>query len=135
MAMTATISLSDSTPVTGQPVTAILTISNSGGSPVSMVAVNPYIQPTGLATYTENTAVALPSVNFGPNVTKVVTASGTLVITFPVVFHAPSTGYLNEGSDTFDVGATCYSDDGSVFKPTATTATVSYAVTFPESQQ
>lgn len=141
MAMTATIALSNSTTVTGRPVTAILTITNSGTPPVTVNSINPYVQPTSQSAYESNQGIALPSINFGPSSNSTVNGSnGTLIITWPIVFHGPSTmtatnQYLNTGTGTFDVGATIYSSDGSVFKPTVTTVTVNYAVTFPASQQ
>jgi hypothetical protein len=136
MAMTATIATNPAdTAVTEQPVTMVLTISNSGSSPIDMVAVVPYVLSTGGVKSVINSGVSIGPINFGPGAVKTVNPSGTLVITFPVTFHAPSSGVLSTTVLTYDVGATCYSSDGSVFIPTADTITVNYAVTYPTSQQ
>lgn len=136
MAMTATIALDDSTVVTEQACTAILTISNSASAPVNMTAIVPYVLPTGGGNSLINTGVSIDAPNFGPSTITAVQGSGTLVITWQMRFHAPSNSLLGNGpGTTFDVGATCYSDDGSVFKPNVTTVTVSYAVTYPTAQQ
>lgn len=136
MAMTATIASNPaSTAVTEQPVTMVLTISNSGASVVHMTAIVPYAQPTGSVKSVMNSGVSFGQINFGPNSNLAVPAGGSLVVTFPVTFHAPSSGYLSDVALTYDIGATCYSDDNSVFVPTADTITVNYAVTFSEDQQ
>lgn len=134
--MTATIATNpDLTAVTEQPVVAVLTISNSGSSPVHMTSIVPYALPTGGVNSTIGIGVSIGEINFGPNTNLVVGASGSLVVTIPFIFHAPSSGILSTTVLTYDVGATCYSDDGSVFKPTVDTITVNYAVTYPVSQQ
>lgn len=136
MAMTATIATNPATTaVTEQLVTCVLTISNSAAYPIDMTAVVPYVLSTGGVKSVINTGVSIGAINFGPGAAKTVPASGTLVITFPVTFHAPSSGILANVTETYDVGATCYSNDASVFIPTAATITINYAVSYPASQQ
>lgn len=136
MAVTATIALNPGTTlVTEQQSTVVLTISNSGDSAVHMVNVAPYALSTGGVNSVINTGVSFGKPNFGPNANLTVPAGGTLVMTFPVTFHAPSSGVLSDVAETYDVGCTCYSDDGTVMIPTATTVTVNNFTTYPESQQ
>lgn len=134
--MTATIATNpDATAVVEQPVTCVLTISNSGGSAVHMTSIAPYAFSTGGVTPVTNSAVSFGQVNFGPNANLTVAASGSLVVTFPVTFHAPSSGVLSTTVLTYSVGATCYSDDGSVFVPSVDTITVNNFTTYPTAQQ
>lgn len=136
MAMSATISLNPGTTlVTEQKSTVILTISNSTSTPINVTAVVPYVLSTGGVKSVINTGVSVGPVSFGPNSNQVVTSSASLVVTFPITFHAPSSGVLSTTVETYDVGATCYSDDGSVFAPTVTTVTVNNFTTYPTAQQ
>ena len=136
MAMSATISCSPSTVVTEQKCTASVTVTNTSSVPVTLTGLQGYVLPTGGGASLYSTGVSISPVNLtGPNVSVVVPgSSGTAVVTFDVKFHAPSTGYLSSGTGTFDVGCVCYSNDGSVFSPTATTVTVNYAVTFSSAE-
>lgn len=134
MAMTATITTSPSTVVTEQKCTAILVVSNSSAYPVNLTGVIGNSLITGGTAPTYNSGVSIGVVNFGPNAVVTVPASGSLTLTFDLKFHGPSTGYLSTGANTYSVSALCYSDDGSVFAPTAATVTVNYAVTYNASQ-
>jgi hypothetical protein len=136
MAMTATIASNPtSTAVVNQPVTMILTISNSGSSVVNMTSVMPYALSTDGVKSVINTGLSFGKVNFGPNANLAVPPSGSLVLSFPVTFFAPSSGVLSDVVQTYSIGATCYSDDGSVFIPTADTITVNNFTEYPEAQQ
>lgn len=136
MAMSATLATNpDATAVVEQPVVCVLTITNSAASPVRMTSVVPYVLSTGGVAAVINEAVSISPINFGPNANLTVPASSTLVMTFDVRFHAPSSGVLSTTVLTYDVGATCYSDDGSVFKPTVDTITINNFQTFPTAQQ
>lgn len=136
MAMSATISVNPSTVVTGQLVNAILTLTNTATNFVNVIAVIPNALPVSGGVGDYNSGVALGVVNvMGPNVSLAVPgSSGTLTITFPINFHAPSTGYLSSGTATWQVGALIYTSDGSVFSPTAAAVTVNYAVSYATSQ-
>lgn len=140
MAMTATISMvvgtaTATSAVTEIDTTAIIVVSNSSAAPVNVTQVLPYVQSTGGSVTTTNSGVSIGVVNMGPNTNMTVPASGSLNLTVPITFHAPTTGYLSNGTNTYSVGATIYSNDGSVFIPTATTFTVNYVVSYPTAQQ
>jgi len=138
MGMTATLSLSPSTQVTEGVVTGTLTVSNSSNSVVNLTSVVPYAYPSSGSVATINSGVAIGPVNLGPNSPNIsVPASSSLILSFPVTFHGPPCGSLNgtvTGGTTFQqvykVGATCYSNDGSVFVPSEQSVTINYAVTF-----
>lgn len=136
MAMTATIASNPvSSAVVEQPITMSLTISNSGANVVRMVNVVPYALSTGGVKSVINTGVSFDLIPFGPNANVAVPAGGTLVLTFQVKFHAPSSGILSTTVQTYDIGATCYSDDLSVFAPTVDTITVDNFTIYPTAQQ
>lgn len=127
MAMTATIAVNPSTVNINQNVAVALTVSNSGGSPVNMTGIVPTAFFTGAPAIDKaagGAALGQPQLGqSGANVT--VPAGGSLVFNWNVVFFAPSTRPVYSGSGgTYDVGAICYSNDGSVFSPTAATVTV-----------
>lgn len=122
MAMTATISLSESTCLINSTVNAIVTVQNTGTPPVQMLSISPNAVLTGTASSVST------SVGFGNVILDghsfVNGASGTQTYSFSVVPFSPSTGPVGGGAGTFSIGCTCISADGSVFKPTAATLTV-----------
>lgn len=118
MAMSATIALSSATAKINQVITATLTISNSGGSPVNVTSIQPVLKLTG-APSNDFPAANAGVASLGPGENVTVPAGGTLVMPFGAVFFASS------GSTTYDVGAVCQSNDGSIFSPTAATVTIS----------
>lgn len=144
MAMTATLSLNPSTQVTEGQVVGTLTISNSGASVVNMTSIKPYAYPNGSSlAASANSGVAIGKVEMGPNSPYIsVPASGSLIVPLNFVFHPPQCGTLNgtvtgglTQQQVYKVGATCYSNDGSVFVPTEQSLTVNNVVTFPSGQQ
>jgi len=122
MSMSATIALSSTKVAVNQKLTATLTISNSGATNVSVTSVQPITNYTGGPQ--EPVGCALGDVPTGPGYPQIVVASGTLAVPFDVVFFYQSTGVAGGGSGTYDIGALIQTSDGSVFKPTAATATV-----------
>lgn len=124
MAMTATIALSKSTVLVNQPTMASVTVSNSSGSPVNMLGIQPIVTVTGSSPVQNVGAAGLGVVDLGPGTNVTVPAGGSLVFTFGVVAFFPSTGLLGTGSGTYSVSAQCSSADGSNFAPTAATLTV-----------
>lgn len=135
MAMSATIALSPSSScVTEQKVTATLTITNSAAYQVNVTSIQGYALPTSASVSNYNSGVSVGVVNNGPNANLAVPANGSLVLTFDLKFHAPSTGTLSNGSNTYSVAALINSDDGSVFAPTAATITVNYVVSYSSAQ-
>lgn len=128
MAITATISLSPTTVNVNTPTVATLTVSNSGGSAVNVTSVTPDARLTG-GLYSVPPGVAFGLVPLGPGAPVSVAASGSLVLTFPVIFFAPSgslslSGGVVVASTTYDVAATIYTSDGAITAPTAATVTV-----------
>jgi hypothetical protein len=117
MSMSATISI-PSTGTVNQPLVATLTVSNSGSSAVNLTSVAPLAYNTSGSLMTPGSSpVALGDVPLGPNSLLTVSAGGSLILTFPVIFSAPSNG-------TYSVGAYLQSNDGSSFSPTPATTTV-----------
>lgn len=133
MSMSATISLSPSAVQINQKITATITVSNSGSSSVNVTGIRLYSNYTG-GSGAPQTAVAYGQPNLSAGATVSVAASGSTIFPVDLVFFAPSTGLLSDGSGTYDVGAQITSDDGSVFHPTAALASVDN-ITFPASQQ
>lgn len=132
MAMTATISLLPTTVLINQPVNATITVSNSGGSAVTVTSIQLNSEFTGGSIQANGVAFGVP--NLGPAAATSVAASGSTVFPVSLVFFAPSTGPIGAGTGTFSVGAVIQSSDGSVFSPTAATVTVN-PIALPASEQ
>lgn len=137
MAITAVVTVNPSTAYINQNVVATLTISNSGLSDVNVTGISPLAYFTGTSNPDKVAGgCALggtQSQQSGANV--VVPASGSLVQTFNVVFFAPSTRPVySGGGGTYDVGATVYTNDGSVTAATVATVTVN-PLPLPASEQ
>lgn len=146
MAITAAIVMSSSTVNTYQKSTATLTVTNSGGSAISVTGIAPWVSRT-----TAPTQVGVP-VNvgqpfIGPGSTlSVAGSSGTLNFTWDVLPMAPQVANYTTnpfpsagvGGNAitplppeamaqqlvYDVGATVYTADGSVTNATTATLTV-----------
>lgn len=97
MALSCTIAASKSTPGLNQQITLSVTISNSGGSAVTVSSVTPLVSPIGGALMS---APALPLAAIS------VPASGTAVVTYTAVMQA---------SGTYTFNAACITSDGSDF--------------------
>jgi hypothetical protein len=124
MAVTASIALGSSTLYPEQQTTATLTVSNSGGAAVLVTGIQPTCTPSGLTN--QAVAVALGNPPFGGAFNQSVAASGSTTFSFGVVAHAPTSGYgLAEPSQQlYSVGATVYTNDGSVTVATPSTLTI-----------
>lgn len=123
MSLSATLSLSASTLIINQPVTAFVTVSNSGGSVVNINSFTPLVTVTSGAIGTI-AACATGVVDLGPGATIGVPASGSLSFMFNVVFFAPSTGPIGAGTGTYSISANIVGSDGEVVQPTAATITI-----------
>lgn len=119
MAITATIALTPSSVAAGAsaPVTATLTISNSGSDDVTVRSVIPIATPHGLTNGSVPIGVGTPAL--GPNQRLLVPASGSLVMTFGLVVHGPQA----DGTHYYDIGAEVLTSDGSITRPTVATLT------------
>lgn len=145
MAITAAIVMSSATVNTYQKSTATLTVTNSGGSAISVTGIAPWVSRTTAATQV-GVPVAVGQPFIGPGSTLSVSASGTLNFTWDVVPMAPqvanytSNPFPSAGVGgvaitplppeamaqqlVYDVGATVYTADGSVTNATTATLTV-----------
>ena len=130
MALTATISLTQSTTTIHEPNMAAVTVSNSGGSPISINTITPNIVFTGDAVTEDATSWSYHEVLLGTLFPSSVPAGGSTIFNFPFVIHAPSTGVTGTGSGTYSVSCTIYGADGSVTTP-ASAATVTVNPVLP----
>lgn len=133
MAMTATISVSPSTVLINQLVNAVITISNSAGSPVNVTGIAPYAFFTG-SSAPYDPSINIGAINLGNGVNLSVPASGSLTFPFSFVAFASSTNPYNTGNGTYSISAICNASDGSIFSPTAATVTVN-SITLPTTEQ
>lgn len=141
MAMSATIALNKATMVINDVVNVALTLTNTASTAVTVTAINPFCLSTGDSNtgVRNDPALKFGVVNMGPNSNLTVNGnSGTLVLTYSLTAYASSSspgipaGSVNSATqnrsvnstNTYDIGATCYTSDGSVFQPTVTTLTV-----------
>jgi hypothetical protein len=129
MALTAVLTIDDSTVLINQPVNATVTITSTESSAVTIESVKPYAIFTG-ATAPMPASVAYGSVNLGPNSAATIAASGTGAFPFQVVFFAGSKGLYNTGSGTYDLSATCETTGGTIVASDTVTVSVSQ-LTFP----
>jgi hypothetical protein len=88
MAMSATMTV-PSNVIAGRPMVAMLTISNTGGSDVTVTSIQALVTTAGPALGTPVYNFQEPT--FPPNKSKTVTASGSLIVPMPIVFLAPQT--------------------------------------------
>jgi hypothetical protein len=125
MAITASVALSSATATAGQRVAVALTVSNSGGSAVTVTAIRPMMSPANSTK--ETTSVAQGMAPLGPGMTVSVAASGSTVFSYDIVPFTPTSGYglAMPASQVYDVGATVYTSDGAVTDATSTTLTAS----------
>ncbi len=107
MAITASISLARSVAQSHAKVDCVLTINNTGGAPVNLTAINPYVTP----------ATASEPVNslFPPKSGQTqIPAGGSISIPFTQVFWCNIQPVTNPVPFNFQIGCTVYTDDGSV---------------------
>ncbi len=125
MAITAVITITDSSLSPEQRATATCTITNSGSTSVNVLSVVPYAVPVNGSMRT--TAMALGMPPLGPGMTVAVAgSSGTLAVPFDVIAHAPQPGggLGNPATLRLDIGATVSTSDGSVVAATVQTVDV-----------
>lgn len=119
MAMSATLALSSSSLQVGQVGSALLTISNSGGSAVNVTQVIPSIINAS------NNAVSGAVGQVNPyQIPLSVPASGSATISFNVMADAASAGQTVYNGAVYTVGAAILCSDGSYVVPTAQSLTV-----------
>lgn len=122
MALTATISLSQSTVGIHQNLTAQVTVSNSASVPVNVLSITPSIVSSGDPQTKDATCCTFGRPMLGPNV--LVPATGTAYFSFPVVVNAPKSSPIGPQSNTFNISCVVLGADGSSVSPTAASLTV-----------
>lgn len=124
MAVTASIAVSDATLTAGQKTTVTLTVSNSGGAAVLVTGIQPTVTPNGLSS--QAVAVAIGQPMWGAAFSQSVAASGSTTFSWEIVPNAPTTSYglAMPASYVYSIGATVYTNDGSITVATPTTVTV-----------
>lgn len=145
MAITAAIALSSSTVNTYQKTTATCTVTNTGGTAVSVTGIQPWAARTGANA--TSVAVQLGQPFTGPGATlSVAGSSGTLAMTWDAIPMAPQVANYTTNpfpsagvggnaitplppiaepqQQLYDLGATVYTSDGSVTNATVATLTV-----------
>lgn len=120
MAITAAITLADSTVDSEQQAQATLTVSNSGGSAVLVTGIQPKVTPLAAS-------VGIGICAFGGSATQSVAAGGSTAFYFNLVAHAPqaSNPQVSPATFAYVVGATVYCNDGSITEASTATLTVS----------
>lgn len=116
MSISAAVTLNPTAVVVEQKCQALVTISNSGSSEVFISNLVPHCFPSTPPATHGSTFAAIGPANVPPN--SPVPAGGTLLVNFPIIFHAGS------GLGTFSVGCYVYGADGELVNATAGTITV-----------
>lgn len=120
MAKTAVVTLSPSTAVINQPVSAVVTVTNGDGTDVNVTGVTPTAFATGLAVATGPISCGAGDVPLPIGSTvNVANTGGTLAIPYSMVFFAPSTA-----STTYSCGAYVSLSDGTLISATIATVTI-----------
>lgn len=104
--------------VVNQPILAIVTVSNSGGSSVTVTNVKPSGFVTG-GTVPNRPPRALGLPNFLPGQNITVAASGSVQFQYNVIFFAPSATSFGDPAGTYSIGCQVSTSDGSVTNTTA----------------
>jgi len=127
MALSATIALSQagtviSTVPREQKFRATVTVSNSGGSPISLDEITPSAKNTSQAFADQMASAALGTCRIDSS--NPVPAGGSAIYVFDVSIHAPSNPSISTHTPTtYDVDCVIYGD-GEVVQPTPATITV-----------
>lgn len=124
MAMTATISLNSAGPlIIAQEVMAIVVVSNSGGSNVQVLEIDPVCIFTGNPLPMDGSSYSKGHVPLNGNVPSVVPAGGSVTFQFFTAFHYPSINF-DHTAGTYSVSCNIICSDGSLVTPTAATIQV-----------
>jgi len=122
MAISASITLDRSVTQRNTKVRALLTVSNSGGNPVTILNVVPSVQST-VAPNANSTTSAKGQVI--ANVVIPAGGSNTLVWDTMLETANPTTNYdVVPAQNAYNIGCTIYGDDGSVTSPAVQTVTI-----------
>ncbi len=118
MALTAVVTLNPSSTVSREkPITALVTVSNSGASPIQITEIVPKFKIVGASIDEDLEDTAVAPVQLSPN--PYVPAGGSTNYTFVVSFHSPSNQFA-----AYSVGALVYGNDGQLIAATPASITV-----------
>lgn len=123
MAISASIVLDRSQTQRNQKVRAVLTVSNSGGNPVTILNVAPFVQNSALTSLPNYQTNAVGQVV--ANVVIPAGGSNTLVWDTMLETANPTTNYDSPPSqNNYNIGCLIYGDDGSITSPTVQTVSI-----------
>lgn len=117
MAKTATLTLPANI-IAGRPVVAMLTISNTDGTDVTVSSIQPIVTPSNAATPApQSSAFSYSATVFPAGRTSTVSASGSLSVPLEMVFHAPQTkgNPLSTSGGPYLLDVITQTSDGTVF--------------------
>lgn len=127
MALSATISVPSSASF-NQVVTANVTLSNSGGSPVTVTSLKTIIQPLNAPNYEINSDSKSSGLPKGFGQSFISPAGGSVQFPFSFVINSPqvaaSSSALASPSTSYTVGCAISTSDGSVTSPTPASFTI-----------
>lgn len=128
MALSATLSLSQSPIGYNQKSSANVTVSNSGGSPVTVLSLQPQILASGAPSLETNINSSSSSLPQGFGMVFSVPAGGSVVIPFDYNVFSPQvveSGNLDQSvPTTYSIGCNIITSDGSSFAPSPQTVTI-----------
>lgn len=118
MALSAVTTLNPNTTVSiGKPVTLLITVSNSGASPIQITEIVPKFSIAGDSIYHDPQDVTPSVVNLNAN--PWVAAGGSTDYTTEICFQSPSNQF-----SAYIVSALVYGSDGQLIQSSAVTITV-----------
>lgn len=113
MALTATITINQSSCTIGHPIMATVNVANSLASPVNINSIAPKVKFTGDPIAEDASSVAIgPCIVISSNQT--IPALGSANFNFQLCAQAPSTKVDDTGTGTYDVTCIVYSDASNV---------------------
>ena|SRR5271166_5945567 len=126
MSMSATISVLPTSVVQQEPSLASVVISNSGGSPVSVLSCLLNAIFTGDSFPKDTPPAAFAAAPLNGNFPFTVPAGGSITLNLPVILFLPSARVPPAPTtySTYDISAVIYTSDGSTFSPSAAQLTV-----------
>lgn len=118
MALTATITLNPSSIISREkPIAVLVTVSNSGSSPLQVTEIVPKFEIAGDSIFKDIVDAAFGPVQLSQN--PWVAAGGSSSYTFLASFHSPSNQFAQ-----YTIGALVYGSDGSLISATPASITV-----------
>lgn len=122
--LSATITLNSSSCTVGQSVQAIVAVSNSATTPVSILEIKPSCIFTGDSAAKDGSSFAASVVPLAQGFPTVVPASGSQNFVFSLTPYAPSHKQDDSGAGTYDVSCLISGNNGDKVSPSAATLTV-----------